>query len=154
MGVEIKFKKMNLKSLNKNFLSKLRVVAFSAFSFLLFAPVMVFAQGGQVESGLQMGGLRRLFGIGSGPSGATSLSNIILRIIQMLLTFAAGAAILFVIIGGYQYITSHGNEEQSEAGKKTLINAIIGIVLIVMSYAIITVVVNTVSRGGGIFGIF
>jgi len=145
---------MNLKNLNKNILSKLKFVIFSTASFLLFSPVIVFAQGGQVERGLQTGGLRILFGAGGGISGSTSLSDIILRTIQMLLAFAAGIAILFVIIGGYQYITSHGNEEQSEAGKKTLLNAIIGIVLIVLSYAIITVVVNTVSRGGGFFGIF
>jgi hypothetical protein len=57
-----------------------------------------------------------------------------------------------VVIGGYQYITSAGNEEQSEKGKKTLVNAIIGIVVIVLSFTIINVVVNTVSGSGSTFG--
>jgi hypothetical protein len=62
--------------------------------------------------------------------------------------------VLFVIIGGYQYLTSGGNEEAAEKGKKTLVNAIIGVVLIVLAYVIINVIVNTVSGTGGFFGIF
>ena len=70
-----------------------------------------------------------------------------MNIISILLLVAAGIAIVFVIIGGYQYMTSAGNEEQAEKGKQNVINAIIGIVIILMSYVIITVIANLVGSG-------
>jgi len=70
----------------------------------------------------------------------------IYEIILLMLTIAAGLAVLFLIIGGYWYITSAGNEEQAEKGQKTVVNAIIGIIVIVLSYVIINVVVRFVSR--------
>jgi len=53
---------------------------------------------------------------------------------------AAGAGIItfiFLIIGGYMYITSLGSEERAEQAKKTLIFSLIGFILIIGSYAII-----------------
>ncbi len=58
-----------------------------------------------------------------------------------------GIAVLFLIIGGFWYITSAGNEETAAKGKSTVINAIIGIVIIILSYVIINVVSNLVSGG-------
>ena len=63
--------------------------------------------------------------------------------------FAGAIAVVFIIIGGYQYIASGGNEETAEKGKKTLVNAIIGIVVIVLAYAIINVLVNLVGSNSG-----
>ena len=132
-------------------MKKIKVFIFALLSTLLYWPAAAFAAS-QVETSLRSSGISTLFGFG-GVSGSQTLGQFIVNVIRMLLTFAAGIAVLFVIIGGFQYITSHGNEEQSEAGKKTLVNAIIGIVLIVLSYAIITVVANTASSSGG-FGFF
>lgn len=118
---------------------------------LFFLPSLVFAQG-DVSRGL--GGIRLLFPIGgiAGSQTLTGPGGLIYRIISLLLFVAGGLAVLFVIIGGYQYITAAGNEEQSEKGKKTLVNAIIGVVVIVLAWVIINVVVNTISGSSGVFG--
>ena len=58
-----------------------------------------------------------------------------------LLTAASAIVIIMIIIGGIQYITG-----QAEAGKKTIIAALIGTVIIVLSYPIITVVINLLSH--------
>ena len=55
----------------------------------------------------------------------------------------------FLIIGGFKYVTSHGNEEQMEAAKKTVKAAIVGIVIIVMSYAIVAVVNDLLTTPPG-----
>ncbi len=94
------------------------------------------------------------FSCGSGLSGSTTLTQLIANAVRIMLTIAGGVAVVFVIIGGYQYMTSAGNEEQAVKGKKTLINAIIGIIVIVLSYVIINVIVNLVSGTGSFFGIF
>ena len=76
-----------------------------------------------------------------------SLSDLIIKVIDYLLFFAGIIGVLFVIIGGFWYITAAGNEEQSEKGKKALLNAIIGIVVVSLSYLIIRVVANTLNSG-------
>jgi hypothetical membrane protein len=58
-------------------------------------------------------------------------------------------ALLFVVIGGFRYMISGGDEESAEAAKNTVINSLIGIVLIILSYSVVQVVVNLVSRSGG-----
>ncbi len=119
-------------------------------SALLFLPAMVFAQTSAVGQGLTgIGGLRDLFGIG-GLSQEPDLPHLIYDVIKLMLLFAGAIAVLFIIIGGYYYITASGNEEQSEKGKKTLINAIIGIVIIILAYTIITVIENTITGGLGV----
>ena len=69
-----------------------------------------------------------------------------------MLLFAGAIAVVFVIIGGYQYLTSAGNEESAEKGQKTLTNAIIGVVVVVLAYVIINVIVNLVSSNSGFGG--
>ncbi len=81
-------------------------------------------------------------------NGGQTLGSFIRLVINWLLGIAFGVAILFLIIGGFWYITSAGNEEGAEKGKSTAINAIIGIVIIILSYVIINVVANLVSSTG------
>ncbi len=78
--------------------------------------------------------------------GTTDANALIKNIINWLLGIAFGIAVLFLIIGGFWYITSAGNEETAEKGKNTAINAIIGIVIILLSYVIVNVVAGLVSK--------
>jgi hypothetical protein len=78
--------------------------------------------------------------------GTNGVESLIIFIIDILLAFAAILAVLFIIIGGYKYIFSGVSEKSAESGKKTLINAIIGLVIIILSYAIVTVLANTISN--------
>lgn len=72
----------------------------------------------------------------------TSISDIAKRIIDIALLFAGIIAVIMFIIGGYLYITARGNDAQVGKAVKTLSNAVIGLVIIVMSYALVQVVYN------------
>ena len=83
------------------------------------------------------------------PSGAasnlpndTSVSGFVIKIINIALAVAGLIAVLFLIIGGFRYITSAGNEETAEQAKKIITNAIIGIVVIILSFVIVRVISN------------
>jgi heme/copper-type cytochrome/quinol oxidase subunit 2 len=108
----------------------------------VFLPSVALAQ--SVDSGLQA--ISGQFTHG-GLTGATSVQDLIVRIIQLMLLFAGIIAVVFIIYGGYLYITSAGNEESAEKGKNTMVNAIIGIVIIVLSYVIVNVIVNLAGNG-------
>lgn len=73
---------------------------------------------------------------------SNDFAGLFLFLVESSLTIVAILSIAFIVWGGYQYITSAGNEERSQAGKKTLSNAIIGLVIVVLSYIIVTVLIN------------
>lgn len=89
--------------------------------------------------------VQNLFCSGGGLACSKNLFELLNGVIHLLLLFTGSLAVLFVIIGGYFYITSGGNEQQAEKGKRTLINAVIGIVVILMSNAIVMVITNTIN---------
>ncbi len=72
----------------------------------------------------------------------TNLTQFIMKIINIALGVAGLIAVLFLIIGGFRYITSAGNEETAEQAKKIIVNAIIGIVVIILSFVIVRVIAN------------
>lgn len=65
-------------------------------------------------------------GLGAPLEGATILE----RMFSLLVVFAGAAAIIFLLLGGYRYMTSRGNEEQVEKAKKTILYSVIGLLLI------------------------
>lgn len=79
--------------------------------------------------------------------GDQTVGGLIIYIIDIMLGLAAILSVLFIIIGGYQYIFDGGSSESAKKGKKTVVNALIGLIIIVLSYTIISVLSNTISSG-------
>lgn len=75
-------------------------------------------------------------------AGQNTATQIIIRVIQILLAIAGLVAVIFLIVGGFRYIISGGNEETAETAKKTIINAIIGVVVIILAFVIVRVIAN------------
>ena len=107
---------------------------------LTFAPLEVSAQ---LNRGFQCPA-----GKGLNCNAGTDVNSFIKTVINWVLGITFGIAVLFLIIGGFWYITSAGNEETASKGKSTVINAIIGIIIIVLSYVIVNVISNLVAPGG------
>lgn len=56
-------------------------------------------------------------------------------LINTLLTIAAGLVVLFIILGGIRYIRSWGEVEDMQAAKKILLYAVLGLIVILVSYS-------------------
>jgi hypothetical protein len=67
----------------------------------------------------------------------TTFYELMVRILTGFLSIAGLIAMLMIIIGGYRYITSHGNEELAESGRKTLQWSIAGLIIIALSYVLV-----------------
>jgi len=80
-------------------------------------------------------------------TSADRASSVLLVYINLGLAIVGIIAVGFLIYGGFRYITSAGNDEVAEGAKKTIQNAIIGLVIIILSYTIITVIINAIGRG-------
>jgi len=62
--------------------------------------------------------------------------EVVFKVINWILLVVGAAAVLFLIIGGFRYITSAGNETQVEGAKNTMTYAIIGLVIVLLAYVI------------------
>ncbi len=78
--------------------------------------------------------------------GNNNFGYLLLYVVEALLGLVGLVSIAFIILGGFQYVTSRGNEEQAETGKKSLTNAIIGLAIVIMSYIIVVVVINALNN--------
>lgn len=74
-----------------------------------------------------------------------SFQTVLVNIINGLLVFAAAVAILFLIVGGFRYVTSTGNAEQVEAAKKTVLYAIIGLIIIFIAFVGVQIILSILN---------
>lgn len=64
------------------------------------------------------------------------------RIINILLLVAGAVAVIYIIIGGYQYVTAGGNADTASQARSTILNALIGLIIIFAAYAIVAFVLK------------
>lgn len=76
--------------------------------------------------------------------GQTGFRGIVLAIVNFFLTFLGLLAVVMVIYGGFLYVGSAGNEESVGQAKKIIMYAAIGILIIIVSFAL----VNTLLGAG------
>ena len=97
-------------------------IIFVTVLFLLAGPVMA-----QVDFGLA----------DANPGlGTTDLKTIIVNIIKVALGFLGLLAVIFILYGGFVWMTAGGNQDKIVKARKILINAAIGLLIILSSYAL------------------
>lgn len=69
-----------------------------------------------------------------------NLINVIQAIIRFVLIFAFVVAFVMLLIGGIRWIMAGGDEKAVEKARNTITAALIGLVIILVAYAIIRVV--------------
>jgi hypothetical protein len=70
----------------------------------------------------------------------TRITNIILYIVGII-------AVIMIIWGGIRYITSGGDQKKVTDAKNTVLYSVLGLVIAILSYAIVNFVLNTVGTG-------
>lgn len=74
------------------------------------------------------------------PVGNPDLGSVLRSVVNALLIFAGAVAVLFLIIGGFRYVISTGNEQQVEAAKKTILYAILGLIVIFIAFVLVSLI--------------
>jgi len=62
--------------------------------------------------------------------------------VAWMLVFGLAFGVLFIIWGGVQYITAHGDETKTKDAKKIIYGSIIGVVFLVLAIAIVRIIAN------------
>lgn len=128
------------KSLCKKINAFLGAATLFVFCLLLAVPSKSFAAiGGPLLSNCGVGG--------DGPKDpkGKEILCVVGNVKTWVLGIVGGIIVLMIIIAGIRYITSAGNAAQAEGAKKTLVGAIIGLIIVVLSEVIIQLVINIMS---------
>ena len=135
-------------------ITKKYLLAFTILSFfslaqvVLLTPSLVSAQtsGGSALLNSQEGltDVSRVYGANDGVP--TDIRYTIARIINITLGFLGVIFFALVIFAGFQYMTAAGNEEQTKKAIGLLRNAVIGLVIILISWAITRYLVITLGK--------
>ncbi len=81
-----------------------------------------------------------------GTSTATDANELLIIVTNWILGIVGAVAVLFIIYGGFRYITAQGNSQQMDTAKNIIIKSIIGLVIIIVAYVIVNVVVGALGK--------
>lgn len=85
------------------------------------------------------------------PSGGAVNPNELFARVAGSITLSIGAATMFfAVLGGYIILTAAGNSERYEKGKKTVTYALIGFIIVVGSYALLSTALNVATGWKGL----
>lgn len=83
--------------------------------------------------------------------GINNISDIVNKIMPVIMT-AAGIILFFVLVwGGYNYMMSQGNPEKIKGAQAKITTGIIGFILLIAAYAIVKLLSTVFGLGQGIF---
>lgn len=83
------------------------------------------------------------------PANIACLTNLFTSLVQALVMVAGVALFIMLLVGGFKYLTSGGDAKKIEGARSTIFWAIVGIIVMISSYAIIW----TIEKFTGVTGL-
>ncbi len=80
------------------------------------------------------------------PLGDITFPQLIGRVIKQLLGIVGALALVFFIWGGLKYMTAQGDDKKIKEARDMIVAAISGLAAIFLSYALLTLLINTLSK--------
>ncbi len=134
---------MNLKSLKSLFNS----LYLGIFSLMVLFPTAAFGAAAEDPAITNCHNFKAQFhgAFDSLPDRYCTSTGLVLFVIQLIVTLAGTATVLWLTLGGFLYLTSAGDEEQSEKGKKIIVNAILGLIVVILAGAAVRIISNLIT---------
>jgi hypothetical protein len=84
-------------------------------------------------------------GNGDTAGGVTGVAGILLNIARIVVYIVGALAVLFLVYGGVMYLTAGGDDGKVKSARAIITNAIIGLVIAIVAFSIVTIVQGLVS---------
>ncbi len=135
-------------------MNKFRAFLFSAvisLSLLLAgaAPTLAIGQT-QIDNGLCTGANLQVTtdppASCKGGDATASINHIIHTVISLLSAVVGIVAVIMIIVGGFRYITSGGNDASVTGAKNTILYAIIGLIVVALAQVIVHFTISKVTN--------
>ncbi|MBP8599938.1 hypothetical protein KBI31_01735 [Patescibacteria group bacterium] len=79
------------------------------------------------------------------PGSPQDIRILIAKIVQITLGLLGTILIVLIIVAGVQYMTAGGNQTKVESALKHLTNALIGLIIVLVSYAITVFIIQQLN---------
>lgn len=80
-------------------------------------------------------------------SPSTPIGAIVSFVVAFIIVIAFLAALLFIVIGAFQWITSGGDKQRVADARNHILAAVIGLIVIALSFVIINVIITALGLG-------
>lgn len=77
----------------------------------------------------------------------TSIGSIVSFLVAFIIVVAFLAALLFIVIGAIQWITSGGDKQRVADARNHIIAAVIGLIIIALTFVIVNVIITALGLG-------
>lgn len=78
---------------------------------------------------------------------AGGLGNLIGSLVQLLFVIAILAALVYLVYGGFRWLVSSGDKSQVASAREHIVAAIIGLIIIFLSYFILNILLTFFGLG-------
>ena len=113
----------------------LRIIVITILSIFCLTAITVtptFAAGDACDSGVAA------VENAAGCNGNTdALQGTITTILESIIAIAGTISVIYIVVGGVQYMTSAGDSSKVEKAKKTILYACIGLIICALAFAIV-----------------
>ncbi len=137
-------------------LKKIKQLSLVIASALVMAVPMMAPLGASVHAApndLQKGICDGVIAAGGGTEGedctaepaignSTGLSGIVKKVINIASWLVGAVSVIMIIFGGFKYVTSGGNDSSVGSAKKTIMFALIGLVIVALAQVIVRFVLS------------
>lgn len=73
------------------------------------------------------------------------IATILLNVTELILQLVGYVSVGFIIVGGFKYMTSAGSPDGMTKSRKTIINAVVGLIISIFSVAIVNLVSGAIT---------
>ncbi len=120
-------------------LNKFKLLVLASFTVLIFGLAPPAAMAGidcssSPAAAIQCGADNSA-GVPASANPTTTIDNTIHRVVNLISLAVGIAAVIMIIVGGFRFITSGGNQDKVKGAKNTLTYAIIGLVVVALAQA-------------------
>ena len=105
----------------------------------------------QTDNSFSLGGFNFLQ-VFQDQDASGAIDSVLSRAIGLILTVAAVVAFFYLIVSGFQYMTAGGDADKATKARQGIINAIIGIIIILISYIVIRFVATSITQSNPVGG--
>lgn len=130
-----------------------KITAYSISSLITSSVVVVLVNApvlatnifdGGLSSGIQQSKTNEM------PTTLFGNAGIFTQVINIMLFLVGVLSVIMLIFGGLRYVISRGESKAVESAKNTILYAIVGLIVAILSFAIVNFIVNSFTTSGGI----
>ncbi len=129
------------------------LVASTTLALGLVAPALALGAQDQINNGLCTGSNLEFTDNPTDQCATTTndatdqINNIVHTIVNLLSAIVGIVAVIMIIVGGFRYITSGGNDASVTSAKNTILYAIIGLVVVALAQVIVRFTLSKLTNG-------